>query len=137
MTLVQKSLLAAAISFCIGLSAYALAAYHIETLSAQTAGEQSSVYIATTTEVGPQQNKTLFTSNTLCTSRVISTAASPLMLSLGESVNPNGVTITPTGSLGHIQAASTTVAYPAELFGCGTVTAYAFSSSTITTAELR
>lgn len=89
---------------------------------------QARIATTTTAAVGPQQNKTLFTAKDLCASRTISTAGSAVMLSFDANV-------TPTASIGLVQGASTTVAYTADLYGCGTVTAYGFASTTITTSD--
>lgn len=88
----------------------------------------SRVATSSTIAVGPDVVATLFTTANSCASRIVSSTASILMLSFNSN-------ITPTGSVGHIQAASTTVAYPSDNYGCGAVTAYAFSSTTITKAE--
>lgn len=78
--------------------------------------------------VGTQEVKTLFSSRDLCGNRVVSTAGQAIMLTFDGSA--------PTGSAGHIQAASTTVAYAAETFGCGVIKAYGqIASTTITTSE--
>lgn len=62
-----------------------------------------------------------FATSTLCGSRVISTG--PLAIRIGFM---DGATATP--SSGHVQAASTTVAYDAQVYGCGRYTAYPMSS---------
>lgn len=99
---------------------------------APTAGNSSATFPArvatsSTIQAGPQLNQTLFAQNTSCAARIISTVASPVMLSFGITV--------PTALNGHLQAASTTVAYPGNQYGCGPITAYGFASSTITLTE--
>lgn len=87
--------------------------------------------IASTSAIlaGPAQIKTIFQSKYACASRIISTGGnSAIMISFDPNIAPNGV-------VGHLQLASTTVAYNSELYGCGAVTAYGFSSSTITVSD--
>lgn len=82
--------------------------------------------------VGPQSANTLFATST-CTSRVITTYANPVMLTFSE--NQGNV---PTAVYGHLQSASTTVAYDAGLYGCGKMKAYGYTASTsITVTEAR
>jgi hypothetical protein len=87
-------------------------------------------------QVGPQQNKTLFSDTatgsitSLCAARIISTAGSAIMLSFDSNM-------TPSASVGITQAASTTVSYPADVYGCGPVTAYGYSSTTVSKIETR
>ena len=70
-----------------------------------------------------------------CASRVITTTEQPIMLSFGAGFNS---TTSPSGTRGHLQAASTTVVYDAGLYGCGQWTVYGFlASSTITFSEFR
>lgn len=93
--------------------------------------QQSLIATSSTVSVGIQENKTIFTSKTRCASRTISTVAQPIMISFSSD-------ITPTGTVGHLQLASTTVAYEAGLYGCGAVTAYGqTASTTITVSEFR
>ena len=61
--------------------------------------------------------QTLVASST-CGTRIISTKASPILLTFSEKVND-----LPTATRGHLQAASTTVSYKAEEYGCGKVKA--------------
>ena len=43
----------------------------------------------------------------------------------------------PSGVYGHLQAASTTVAYDGGQYGCGAVRIYSFTSQAITVSESR
>lgn len=81
----------------------------------------------TSVVVGPQQNKTLFSARNMCADRVISTANGIVMLSFDGSA--------PTGSVGHSQLASTTIAYDSDRFGCSDVIAFGYASTTITVTE--
>lgn len=100
-------------------------------------GLSSVLAIATTTVVGPQENKTIFSSGRQCTSRIISTVAQPIMITFGDPVNGDLSSTTLSGSIGHTQLASTTIAYDAGIYGCGRWSAYGYASSTITTVEMR
>lgn len=86
----------------------------------------SGVATSSTISVGVQEVKTLFSNRNTCSSRIISTVVQPIMLSFHTD-------ITPTALIGHLQAASTTVAYPSDNFGCGVVKAYGFNASTTIT----
>lgn len=103
----------------------------IRPLGQAVPGSHADIATSSTKSVGPQAVTTLFTSNIVCTSRIISTVSQPIMLSF----DPN---ITPTATRGHLQAASTTEMYDAGLYGCGAVTVYGHNASTtITSSELR
>ena len=89
----------------------------------------SRVATSSTISVGIQQNKTLFTNKNSCSSRIISTTAQPIMLSFHSD-------IVPTSMIGHYQAASTSVAYDGDVYGCGVVSAFgSVASTTITISE--
>ena len=85
----------------------------------------SSSYSLTTTA------SVLFATST-CAARIITTQASPIMLTFSDYAGQ-----TPTALLGHLQAASTTVAYDSGLYGCGLVKAYSFTTATTTVSESR
>ena len=89
----------------------------------------SRVATSSTIVVGTQQNKTLFTNKNICSSRVISTTGQAIMLSFHSDISP-------TSMIGHYQAASTSVAYDSDVYGCGAVSAFGnVASTTITTSE--
>lgn len=67
-----------------------------------------------------------------CAARIISTGASAVMLTFSDNQGK-----TPTATYGHLQSASTTVAYDSGLYGCGLVKAYSFASQAITVTETR
>lgn len=83
------------------------------------------VYSAATATAGPQVVLTVAAAKTGCVSRTLSTLGVPIMLSFSSDV-------TPSATAGHAQAASTTVTYENGSFGCGAITAFAFSSTTVT-----
>lgn len=93
-------------------------------------GTISQIDSATTTSVGPDSVITIFSKGTECDARVISTVGVPIMLGFGTV---DGFTV--SGTAGHLQGASTTVVYDSGEVGCGAVTAYGFSSTTITVSE--
>lgn len=72
--------------------------------------------------------KTIFSSKSICATRVISTAAYPILISFSSLQ-------TPGGSTGIWQSSSTTKEYEADVYGCGAVIGFGYTSSTITTAE--
>jgi len=75
----------------------------------------------------------IFATTTNCASRVITTGAQAILLTFSDFAGQ-----TPTGSFGHLQAASTTVVYDSGLYGCNLFKAYGeAASSTITTTETR
>lgn len=91
-----------------------------------TQGIVPHIATSSTVIVGTSSITTLFAANSGCTDRIITTVAQPIMLSFSSSVTPSGVA-------GHLQAASTTVAYDNANYGCGAITAYGFSASTTIT----
>jgi hypothetical protein len=102
-------------------------------------GTSAFLQIATTTAIGPQDGEdTIFAARTdgSCKARVITTRGdSAIMLSFGDKTNGDFSSTTLSGDIGHLQAASTTVVYDSELYGCGRWTAYAWASSTISVSE--
>lgn len=98
-------------------------------------GLATTLRTATSTTIGPQQNKQIFARLPSCAARVISTKESNIMITLDDAKPTNISSTTLTSVVGFWQAASTTVAYDAELYGCGRWFGYSIASSTITTAE--
>ncbi len=89
--------------------------------------ETARLATTSTIGVGPSEVKSLFDEKSFCASRVISTKSQAIML---------GFDFTPTLMSGFLQAASTTVVYPASQFGCTAVSAFgAVGSTTINLAE--
>jgi hypothetical protein len=86
---------------------------------------------SSTSQIIPARTaRVLFATSTPCTTRIITSRASPLMLTFSNYNNAS-----PTGVFGHYQAASTTVAYEAGVYGCGLVKVYADVADTITVTE--
>lgn len=99
-------------------------------------GTAANQRLATTTTVGPSAGRiTIFNANSACKNRVVGTKTTPIVLIFGDPSNGNLASTTLEGTTGFIQGASTTVAYDAELYGCGRWTAYASASTTITVSE--
>lgn len=67
-----------------------------------------------------------------CATRVITTYASPVMLTFSDYSGQN-----PSGTFGHLQAASTTATYDGGQFGCNAVKVFSFTAQTITVTETR
>lgn len=57
-----------------------------------------------------------FATSSTCTSRIVTTKTAPILLGFMDSA-------TATQQYGHLQAASTTVQYDSEIYGCGRWTA--------------
>lgn len=70
--------------------------------------------------------------NQSCAARIITTYASPIMLTFSQNQGK-----IPTGTFGHLQPASTTVAYDSGQYGCNAVYIYSFVSQAITVSESR
>lgn len=67
-----------------------------------------------------------------CAARVVTTASSSVMLTFSDHFGQ-----TPSAILGHWQAASTTVAYDAGIYGCDRFSVYSFAPQLITITETR
>ena len=101
-------------------------------------GLYSVLAIATTTAVGHQEKKTVFSANTSCTTRVLSTAGQAIMVLYGDPTNGDLSSTTITSMAGHWQGASTTQAYDAGIYGCGRMIVLGVvASTTITATEFR
>ena len=133
---IQTGLLYGAVVVAILAFMYLLGSQIPRSLAGAPTGLPTTVSVATTTAVGPQQNIQLFSASS-CNSRIVSTVASAVMLTFEDPSNGDVSSTTLSGVKGHLQTASTTVAYDSGLYGCGRVFAYAFASSTITTTETR
>ena len=110
-------------------------AYLVGTQTQQVyAGAPSGIKttVATTSANAVGNTATMLFATSTCDSRIITTVASPVMLTFSDYAGQ-----VPTAVFGHLQAASTTVVYDSGQYGCGKVTAYAFVASTITLSESR
>lgn len=127
--------------------ACALAIASIFVLSTQNAdgaaftGTASNVRMSTTTVVGPQGSAVVktqvFAANAACKSRVITTdGTSAIRISFKDIPGSGNIGSTTVGAtVGHLQLASTTVAYDSEIYGCGTWNIWAWASTTLSVTE--
>ena len=106
---------------------------------AQT-GISTRMATSSTRSVGGATVTHILSASLGCDSRIITTAADPIILSFG-STSPDGATSgtsTLQLSQGHLQAASTTSTYDSGLFGCGVVQARGNgATTTITVSETK
>jgi len=127
----------------------ALGGSQVANLGGSPGNLPSEIATSSTVSVGSKSVNVLFAtttvrlgSNALCSSRVVSTVADPILIqfSPGITEGPHGTTSLQLG-FGHLQAASTTVSYQAEDYGCGAwiVTGQGASgaSTTISVTEFR
>jgi hypothetical protein len=92
--------------------------------SSAPSGVPATIATSSLMSVGPSNAVTLQATSS-CTARVITTYANPVMLTFSDYIGQS-----PTAVFGHLQAASTTVAYDSGLYGCGLVKAYGYTAST-------
>ena len=108
------------------------------TYASAPSGLNATVATTSPLTIGPTDalNVSLFgattTTNNGCAARIITTTATPIMLEFTISAST-----TASGTVGHLQGASTTVAYDGGQYGCGLWTAYAFATTTITVTETK
>ena len=86
----------------------------------------SSIYAATAATA----SSLIATSS--CSARIITTGASAVMLTFSDYSGQ-----APTGSFGHWQAASTTVAYDSGQYGCGLVKGFSYTAQLMTLTDVR
>lgn len=90
--------------------------------------------VATTSNPAVSATAALVFASSTCTARIITTYASPIMITFSDSAGVGGG---PTGTFGHLQAASTSILYDAGQYGCDAVRIYSFASQNITVSEER
>jgi hypothetical protein len=95
-------------------------------------GQQAKLQIATTTILGPG-TVTLFEASDFCLNRVITTQGSEIKVLFGDAIGLTATSVSAT--VGHLQAASTTVSYDSGLYGCGKMVGRASASTTVTTSS--
>jgi hypothetical protein len=103
-------------------------------------GQSTYLQTATSTTVYTESREVeIFPANASCKARVITTRDSHIFMNFGdepfatEPLNLSSTTLNNTK--GHYQAASTTVAYDAGIYGCGRWHAVGVSTTTIITSE--
>jgi hypothetical protein len=104
-------------------------------MQAQTAvgasfpGSPAYLQSATTTILGPG-TVTMFASTPFCNNRVVTTQGTEIKVLFGDAIGLTATSVSAT--VGHLQAASTTVSYDASLYGCGKMVGRASASTTVT-----
>lgn len=93
-------------------------------------GLQASV--ATTSVNAVTNTQSLVFATSSCSARIITTSASNIMVTFGDKQG-----VVPTGSIGHIQAASTTVTYDGGVYGCDALRIFSYATQNITVTETR
>jgi hypothetical protein len=88
--------------------------------------------IATSSKITVTTTPILVFATSSCASRIITTTASPIMISFSDDP-----AVVLTGQYGHLQGASTTVAYDSGQYGCNNTRIYSFASGAITVSESR
>lgn len=129
MTLTQKTSLSLLVIAAVFALAFVLGSYTPKAHA--TAGFLPATIATTSNPVISTSGITLFATSS-CVARIVTTYASPIMLTFSDYAGQ-----TPTATFGHLQPASTTVAYDSGQYGCGLVKAYGFVSSAITVSESR
>ena len=92
-------------------------------------GQQAYLQTATTTILGPG-TVTLFSATPYCNNRVVTTQGTEIKVLFGDATGLTATSVSAT--VGHLQAASTTVSYDAALYGCGKMVGRASASTTVT-----
>ena len=114
---------------------------HVQLASGESfTGTISQIDSATTATVGPDGTDggnavAIYTVNSDCDARVITTTGTPIALVFGLFTDSNTTSSTLSHQTGHAQAASTTVVYDSGQFGCGTWYGYAGASTTVIISE--
>lgn len=131
MTLTKKHLLTLFITVCLFGAAFVVANSYANLAGASAEPGVASTVATSSSVAVTATAKEVFATST-CLSRVISTASSTIRVTFSNFSNQ-----TPTAFFGHVQAASTTVAYDSGLYGCGLLKVYSYEPSLITVSETR
>jgi len=115
----------------IGLIAFALILLTQKSFGSAPSGLPATVSTSSPYTVSIGTSVTLIATST-CAARIVSTGAGAVNLTFSDISGQ-----TPSGTYGHWQAASTTVAYDSGQFGCGLVKAYGMSTGILTITETR
>lgn len=95
------------------------------------AGELAGT-VATTGPMSVTTTASTVLATSSCAARIISTRESAITLTFSD--NQGAV---PTALFGHVQPASTTVAYDGAVYGCNAVKIYSFTTQNVTLTETR
>lgn len=105
-------------------------------LGSAPSGLAGTIATSSTVIVGPDVEVNLFSTTTPCLARIVTTYSQPITIAF--STSSAYVTATSTPDTGHLQTASTTVAYDAGVYGCSRWVAYGVeASTTVTVSEFR
>ena len=91
----------------------------LQTEAGAPSGLPTSMATSSTVAMGQATVSTLFATSTYCTSRVIGTVADAIIIQFSPGIGGVYGTSSLQNGFGYVQAASTTVAYDAGLYGCG------------------
>ncbi len=98
--------------------------------AAAPAGIQATV--ATTSLNAVSTTATTVFATSTCAARIVTTTASDIRITFSDYAAQ-----TPTAAFGHLQTASTTVAYDGGIYGCDRMKVYSLVGSNITVTETR
>lgn len=102
-----------------------------DAFGAANPGTQATIATSSNPTVGTSPSLVFATST--CQARVITTYANPIMVYFSDFKGQR-----PSATAGHLQSASTTVAYDASVYGCNAVYIYGYTGNTaITVSEAR
>lgn len=120
---------------CIFITALVLISYVSGLLTLKT---EASTYaggrgvVSTSSQLGLNATTaTTLIATTTCVARIITTKSSAILLTFSDYNNAS-----PSSLYGHLQPASTTVAYDSGQYGCGKVKAYSMTADNITISEI-
>lgn len=131
MTLTSKNIIALAIASIVFVSALAYGLSLQRVSASAPSGLQSTVATSSNPTVTSTASL-VFATSSQCASRVVSTQGSAIMITFSDNQGK-----VPTGTFGHVQPASTTVAYDGGLYGCNAVRIFSYASQAITVTETR
>ena|SRR3990167_10549597 len=121
----------------LGVIAIRTGAINVPFLGSAPNGNASVIAVTSFVDVGPTGNIVL-RDPSVCSSRVVTTVAKAIMLNFSTSTSVATSTGRLSATKGHLQSASTTVAYDSGIYGCDYLAAYGFdSTTTITVSEFR
>lgn len=126
----QKTILGFGAALFLIVGAFIAGSYTYHASASAPSGLQATMATSSNPTVGTTALLVFATST--CATRIVSTYASPVMMYFSDFTGQR-----PSATAGHLQAASTTVAYDSGLYGCGAVYMYGFVSTAITVSEAR
>ena len=127
----KENFIAVGIVLVIAMSGYLVfkAGERAVSLGGALAGSEAKIATSTTSNLGAAGATALFSTSTGCTSRIITTTPiAPIRLTFRDDD-------VPTATFGHIQAASTSVAYDSAIYGCGRWEAFSWVAQAVSISE--